>query len=462
MPHGKLSQALFTDLYELTMAQAYWQSGNTARATFSLFFRNYPPDRSHFVFAGLADVLEYLENLHFSDDDMAHLRSLNLFNDEFLDSLGRLRFTGSVRAMAEGTVFFVNEPVVEVTGPVIEAQILETFLVNEVTLQSMLATKAARVVQVARGKNIVDFAARRTHGTDSANKLAHASYMVGFDGTSNMLAGGLYDIPTFGTMAHSWVETFEDEADSFRAYAESFPDASTFLVDTYDTIEGTRKAIEVAHEMKRNGHALNAIRLDSGDLLDLSLRTRAIMDEAGLQDVQIFASGGLDEYEVDALLSAGAPIDGFGVGTKVGVSADAPWADSVYKLVEYDGRPVLKLSSHKQTLPGPKQVFRIRDGNGRYLRDTLACDGERQPTGEAGPLLREVMRDGRRVAPLPALEELRERFRGEFARLPDKHRALRSPARYEVVISKELQRLQSKVGLEAMERERGVTRPEAR
>ena len=459
MPQERLSPALYTDLYELTMAQAYWQSGNTAEATFSLFLRNYPPNRAYFVLAGLHDVLEYLEHLRFSDADIAYLRSLGQFDDSFLDYLGELRFTGSVRAMEEGALFFVDEPAIEISGPVIEAQVLETCLLNQITLQSMLATKASRVVHVARGRNAVDFAARRTQGTDAANKLARVSYMVGFAGTSNMLAGGLYGIPTFGTMAHSFVTTFEDEIGSFRAYAQSFPDASTFLVDTYDTIEGTRKAIEVAREMRRRGHSLRGIRLDSGDLLDLSLRTRALLDEAGFQDVQVFASGGLDEYEVDALLSAGAPIDAFGVGTKVGVSADAPWLDTVYKLVQYAGHPVLKLSPHKETLPGPKQVYRLRDAHGRFLHDTIACSDEDPPEASAEPLLREVMRDGRPVARLPDLKELRERFKREFARLPDEHKAIRSPRPYQVDISEGLKRLRSQVTLEVRRHELGGASP---
>ena len=444
MPPRELSQGLFSDLYQLTMGQAYWHSGTTAEATFSLFFRKYPPDRGYFVFAGLTDALEYLENLRFSDDDIAFLRSTRIFRDNFLGYLSKLRFTGSVRAMPEGTIFFTNAPVIEVTAPIIEAQLVETFLLNQVNLQSVLATKASRVVRAARGRMIVDFAARRTHGADAANKLARVSYMAGFAGTSNVLAGGLYGMPIHGTMAHSFVMAFEDEADSFRAYASSFPDTSTFLVDTYDTLEGTRKAIEVALEMKPRGHALRAIRLDGGDLLDLSSKCRHLLDEAGLEDVQIFASGGLDEFEVDALLKAGAPIDGFGVGTKVGVSADAPWTDCAYKLVEYDGRPVLKLSSEKQTTPGPKQVYRQRSEDGAYLSDTIALATQDPPEG-AEALLTEVLRNGKVMAPSPTLDELRERFKREFACLPAQHKALRSPQLYEVAISGELEALRSKV-----------------
>ena len=455
MPGGELSQGLFTDLYQLTMAQAYWQSGKTARATFSLFFRSYPPDRGYFVFAGLADVLEYLRNFRFSSDDIAFLSSLNKFDRDFLEHLSGVRFTGDVRAMPEGAIFFANEPVIEVDGPVLETQILETFLINQVNLQCLLATKAARVIHAARGKTVVDFAARRAHGTEAADKLARVSYMVGFAGTSNVLAGARHGIRTFGTMAHSFVAIFDDEIDSFRAYAESFPDTSTFLVDTYDTLNGTRKAIEVAEEMKRHGRALRAIRLDSGDLHDLSVKARVLLDEAGLTEVQVFASGGLDEFEVDALLQAGARLDGFGVGTKVGVSADAPWADCVYKLVEYDGRPVLKLSSDKQTLPGAKQAYRIRDDDGGYLYDVIACAGEAPPREGAEPLLGEVMKQGKPLVSVPSLQELRSRFALEFACLPDRNKSLRSPALYPVDTSDRLERLSSKVEREVYEREVG-------
>jgi nicotinate phosphoribosyltransferase len=353
--------------------------------------------------------------------------------------------------MREGALFFVNEPVLEVTGPVIEAQLVETFVVNQANLQSLLATKASRVVQAARGREVIDFAARRTHGVEAANKLARVGYLVGFGGTSNTLAGALYGIPVSGTMAHSYVMTFESEAEAFRCFARSFPDSSTFLVDTYDTLEGARKAAAVAEEMAGQGHRLRAIRLDSGDLLDLSRKARALLDEAGLPEVQIFASGGLDEFEVDDLLRAGAPIDAFGVGTKVGVSADAPWTDCAYKLVEYAGRPVLKLSAGKQTLPGAKQVFRHRDPRGGYLRDVIARVEERWGGGD--PLLGEVMREGKRLGPGPTLEELREKFRQEFACLPRRHKALRSPDPYDVRVSEELDRLQQRIVREAKERE---------
>ena len=452
MPCTDLTSALFTDLYQLTMAQAYWRSGHTAPATFSLYFRSYPPDRAYFVFAGLADVLEYLESFQLTGDDIAFLRSLGLFDEDFLTYLQGLRFTGAVRAMDEGSIFFADEPALEVSAPVIEAQIAETFVVNQVNLQTLLATKASRVVHAARGRTVVDFAARRAHGTEAADRLARVSYMAGFAGTSNVLAGGRYGIPVHGTMAHSFVTTFESEADAFRAYAASFPDTSTFLMDTYDTVEGTRRAIEVAKEMRTRGHALRAIRLDSGDLLDLSVKARRLLDEAGLHEVQVFASGGLDEFEIEAQLEAGAPIDGFGVGTKVGVSADGPYADSVYKLVEYDGRPVLKLSTGKETLPGPKQVYRLADREGNYVRDVISRADS--PDEDGTGLLTDVMRGGARCGPEPRLTELREGFTREFARLPVQYKALRSPARYPVETGAELERLRSRVVGEIQRRER--------
>ena len=453
MPLEEPSKALFADLYQLTMAQAYWQSGNTDTATFSLFFRDYPPNRAYFVFAGLADVLDYVEDLRYEVHDIEFLRSLGLFDSEFLEYLPSLRFTGSVRAMPEGAICFKDEPVIEVTAPVIEAQVLETFLVNQVNLQTILATKAARTIHAARGRPVVDFAARRTHGTEAAEKLARSCYMVGFAGTSNLAAGARHGIPTFGTMAHSFVTAFPEEIDAFRAYASSFPDSSTFLVDTYDTLSGTRKAIDVAREMERKGHRLRAIRLDSGDLLDLAHGARSLLDEAGLESVQVFATGGLDEFQIEELLESAAPIDGFGVGTMLGVSADAPWAECVYKLVDYGGRPVLKLSPDKETLPGSKQVYRLRDNRGHYVRDLIALSSEGPPSPDHEPLLEYVVREGKRLEWLPPLESLRETFAGEFPFLADRHKALSSPSAYDVEISDQMNALRSMLVHEVRERE---------
>ncbi len=444
--------ALFTDLYQLTMAQAYLQSGTTGTATFSLYFRSYQTDRAYFVLGGVDDALDYLEDLRFTADDIGYLASLDLFDDDFLHHLAGLRFKGEVRAMSEGSIFFAGEPVMEVTAPVIEAQIVETCLLNQVNLQTILATKASRVVHAARGKTLVDFAARRTQGTEASNKLARVAYMVGFAGTSNVLAGKMYGMPVFGTMAHSFIEAFESEEEAFRAYARSFPDTSTFLVDTYDTPGGVEKAAAVASAMASEGRSLQAIRLDSGDMLELAMKAREILDRAGLSGVRIFASGGLDEFEVDRLLHEGAPIDGFGVGTKVGVSQDAPWSDCTYKLVEYDGRPTLKLSTDKATLPSPKQVYRLFDRHGSYERDVIALASEQPPAGGL-PMLSQAMAGGRRVRDREPLEEARTRFAAEFERIPSELRALRPPAEYDVGTSDELASLARSVAAEVRARE---------
>ncbi len=450
-----LSRALFADLYELTMAQAYWQHDRTALATFSLFYRSYPPDRAYAVFAGLEEALEHLEALRFTDADVSYLRSLGLFDADFLDWLPLLRFTGEARAMREGEIVFADEPVLEVTAPVIEAQMVETAVMNAVSLQTTLATKSARVLHAAQGRTVVEFAARRTHGWEAADRLARASYIAGFAGTSNVLAAARYGMPPVGTMAHSLITSFPSEADSFEAYADSFPDATTLLVDTYDTIKGTRRAIETGKRLRERGHALRAIRLDSGDLLQLSVECRKLLDDAGMHDVQVFASGGLDEFEIDELVRAGAPIAGFGVGTKLGVSADAPWSDWVYKLVEYDDQPVLKLSSGKATLAGRKQVYRKSDANGAYEADLMALAHEDAAPGDGRPLLEIVMESGRRTRPAPSLDEIRERFAAEFAKLPTPYKALRSPDRYPVLHSWALDELQWGVTQNVMAKELG-------
>jgi nicotinate phosphoribosyltransferase len=456
MTHTAFSLGLFTDFYELTMAQAYWQDGRNGPAKFSLFFRDLPADRGYFVFAGLYDVLDYLQDLRLTEADIDYLRSLNRFDAGFLNYLQNLRFTGTVRAVREGTIVFANEPVIEIAAPLIEGQLIETMLVNEVNLQTILATKASRVVHAAAGRQVIDFAARRAHGIDAANKFSRASYLVGFDGTSNTLAGAMYGIPVSGTMAHSLVMSYDSEIDSFRGFARSFPDSSTLLVDTYDTLCGTRKGAVVGEELKKHGHHLQAIRLDSGNLLELSRKARAILNEAGLSEVKIFASGGLDEFQVDELVRAGAPIDGFGVGTKVGVSADAPWTDSVYKLVEYSGRPVLKLSSKKETLPGPKQVFRHRNSDGTYAYDIIAQADEE--VDKAEPLLHEAMANGKRVLPDEPLTALRQRFAQEITCLPADCKSLHSPATYEVRTSSALEQLRERVVQETRQRELSGTK----
>ena len=443
---------LFTDLYELTMAQAFFRQGMSATATFSLFIRTYPPNRAYFVSAGLEDVLSYLSNLNFSPQAIDYLRDLGIFSDDFLEYLSGMRFTGSVRAIPEGRLYFTDEPAVEVTAPIIEAQLAETYIINQVNLQSMLATKAARCVWAAQGRGIADFASRRTQGTDAALKMARASYIAGFSSTSNVLAASLYGMPPAGTMAHSFVSAFDSELAAFRAYAATFPDRTTLLIDTYDTIAGAWNAVRVAKEMEAGKDTqkgrLVAVRLDSGDFDELSRKVRRILDDSGLDYVKILASGGLDEYQLDTLARAGAPIDLFGVGTKAGVSADAPWSDMAYKLVCFDGRPVMKLSPDKVSLPAAKQVYRIRDADGLFARDIIALDDEEHPGGL--PVLEEVMKDGRRTSPAPTLEEIRSRFQEDFAALDERFKALNNPPRYPVSFSGRLERLTSEVQEEAL------------
>ena len=448
MTLGRPSSALFTDLYQVTMVRAYLRSGKTGDAVFSLFIRQYPPDRGYFVFAGLEDALTYLQDFRFSETDIEHLRRGGRFDEEFLEHLAGVSFSGSVRAMQEGTVFFTGEPVLEVRAPLIEAQLVETRLINIVNLQTILATKASRVVAAAQGKLVVDFAARRTHGMEASYSFARSAYMAGFEGTSNVGAAAEYGIRAVGTMAHSFITAFESETEAFREYAKSFPDDCTLLVDTYDTLEGVRRAIEVAREMRERGQRLRAVRLDSGDFADLARRSRGMLDEAGFPEVEVFVSGGLDEFEVDRLVSNGAPIDGFGVGTKAGVSADAPWTDCAFKMVEYDGRPVMKLSSAKVSAPGPKQVYRSTGDDGLMTHDLLSAADEPAPIGGEA-LLTEVMRDGRRVGPLPSLADVRETCRRRLGELPAEYKALRSPARYPVEVSDGLRRLSEETAARA-------------
>jgi len=355
-------------------------------------------------------------------------------------------------------LFFANEPVLEVTAPVIQAQLVETFLINQVNAQSVLATKAARVAWAAQGRAVVDFSFRRTHGVEAGLLAARAGAIVGFQGTSNVLAGKLLDVPVVGTMAHSYVEVFPREEDAFRAFAEDFPDRSILLIDTYDTEEGARKVVEVAREMASRGQRLRGVRLDSGDLNLLSRRVRRTLDAAGLKDVMIVASGGLDECGVDELVRARAPIDLYAVGTRVGVSEDAPSTDMAYKLVRYGGRPVLKTSSGKATLPGEKQVYRFADASGRMARDLVALREEPVPPGGRA-LLELVMAGGKLERPLPSVAQVVGRFREAFAALPEEYKALREPPRYAVGISQALRELTRRTKAEAAEANARPGRP---
>jgi nicotinate phosphoribosyltransferase len=430
---------LFTDLYELTMAAGYWERGRDAQATFSLYLRG-RPQRGYYVAAGLAPALAFLENYRFDGADMDYLRRTGLFESAFLDYLCGVRFSGEVRALPEGTLFFPDEPILEVRAPLIEAQLLETFLINCVGLHTLVATKAARCVYAARGRGLIDFALRRTQGMDAGMAVARSTYLAGFDATSNVLAARMYGIPPAGTMAHSFVQAFENEKEAFEAYARNFPDRTILLIDTYDTLEGAALAVDTARKLAAAGHALAGVRLDSGDLVALSRQVRAIFDEAGMPEVKIFASSGLDEFGVDRLVRSDAAVDAFGVGTKMGVSADLPYLDMVYKLVRYSDRNVRKLSPGKQTLAGEKQIFRRMDERGRCLEDLIGTRDEIDHQGR--PQLETVMQAGRIIRPLPDLEEIRQGFRSNFEKLPERYKKLYRPDTYPVRLSSALEALQ--------------------
>jgi nicotinate phosphoribosyltransferase len=413
-----MPSALLTDLYELNMAASYLRRGMDREATFSLFVRRLPPGRGFMVAAGLEPCLAFLEGFRFEEEELEHLREGLGFPDDTLAAFADLRFGGDVWAVPEGRIVLPNEPLLEITAPIAVAQLVETYLLNVITFQTTIASKAARCRIAAEGRDLVDFAFRRTQGIDAAMAVARASAMVGFVATSNVEAARRLGLRVAGTMAHSYVESFPTEKDAFTAFATDFPTRTTFLVDTYDTLSGVRTAIEVIRELGLSDHL--GIRLDSGDLAALARGAREILDAEGLRHVRIFASGGLDELDVERLVQAGAPIDAFGVGTRVGVSADAPYLDSVYKLVEYDGRPVLKLSAAKATAPGRKQVFRGPEGDLIALRD--------EPVPERHePLLVPVMRDGRRTGPHRTLESARTLFEADLERLPENARRLADP-----------------------------------
>ena len=438
---GRPVSALFTDFYELTMLQAYWRQGMTARATFSLYYRTLPETRNFLVAAGLADVLAALEGLAFGPDDVAFLRSTGRFEDGFLAFLSDLRFTGDVWAMPEGTPVFPNEPILEVEAPMPEAQLVETLVINQINVAMLIASKAARILAAAAGRPVLDFGSRRAHGIDAANKAARSSYLVGCVGTSNVLAGKLYGIPLSGTMAHSYVAAALDEIDAFETFARLYPD-TVLLVDTYDVIEGVDNVVRLA---ERLGEAfrVTAIRIDSGDLVALSREARGRLDRAGLGRVKIVASGGLDETKIAALVASGAPIDAYGVGTSLATSSDAAEVDVSYKLSAYAGEGRVKLAAGKRHLAGAKQVFR-REVEGVPVGDVLAGRSERHP---GRPLLEPVMADGER---LPAgrrdLATARAYAMGEIARLPAELSALAPCRAYPVAVSPALEAESRRIG----------------
>ena len=438
--------ALVVDLYELTMMQAYHLTGIDGWATFDLFVRRLPAGRDFLLVAGLATVLERIEELRFTASDLEYLESLGQFRHDFLDCLEHLRFSGKVAAMPEGTVAFAGEPILRVTAPIIEAQLLETVIMNLIHLQTLIASKAARVVLAADGRGLVDFGLRRTHGTESGLYGARASWIAGFDATSNVEAGKHFGIPVTGTMAHSYVQALADEKEAFRTFVEAFPE-TVLVVDTYDTLRGVKRVIALAEELG-DSFKVRAIRLDSGDLEDLSASARELLDAAGLEKVRIFASGNLDEHGVQMLVRSGAPIDAFGIGTRLGTSEDAPNLDIVYKLAQLDDRPLLKLSTDKATLPGVKQVWREEDGNGVAAKDTVGLAGEDLP---GRPLLVPVMEGGRRLAGADeSIDAVRERSAGELRRLPPAMRRLETDIEpYPVSVSRKLRALRDELSSKA-------------
>jgi nicotinate phosphoribosyltransferase len=444
-----LASPLLTDLYQLTMLHTYYARGMRDTAVFELFVRKLPPERNFMMAAGLEQALDFLEGLRFGPEELEWVAKSGLFTPDFVKHLQQFRFSGEVHAMPEGTVFFPEEPILRVIAPLPEAQLVESRLLNLVHFQTLIATKAARTVLAAPGRQLVDFGLRRAHGAEAGLYAARAAYIAGYTGTATVLAGARFGIPVFGTMAHSFVQAHDDETQAFIDFARAFPKSTVFLVDTYDTEAAVRKVAELAPRLREEGITVKGVRLDSGDLGTLAKTARRILDEAGLRQTIVFASGNLDEYRIEELLAGGAPIDGFGVGTSLVTSADAPYLDAVYKLQEYAGRARRKRSAAKATWPGRKQVYRAYDSRGRFEHDVVTVEGDAQ-SGE--PLLVPVMRNGRRLHAAEDLGAIRQRAAEQLARLPDALRSLKAaPVPYRVEIAPALRRLVEQVDRQAGE-----------
>jgi nicotinate phosphoribosyltransferase len=439
MPKSWPHSALLTDLYELTMAAAYFENGFSGKASFELFVRSLPKERGFLIAAGLEQALEYLENVRFQPDEIDYLRRQPVFEhvgDGFFDYLKEFRFAGEVWAIPEGTPVFGEEPLLRVTAPIIEAQVVETFLLSTLTFQTMIASKAARVAKAARGRPVIEFGSRRAHGPGGGVLAARAAYVGGCAGSSNVEAGRRYGVPIFGTLAHSFVMAYPEETQAFQRFLRLFPDHGVLLVDTYDTLAAIEKIIRAKLRPE-------AVRLDSGDLLQLSKRVRRRLDQAGLNTTKIFASGDLDEFAIASLLSQGAAIDAFGVGTALATSVDAPALGGVYKLVDIESESGpsyrAKFSQEKATYPGRKQVFRFSNRDGAYREDVIACENEKFPGGK--PLLQQVMQQGTRTSAAPGLRDIQQHTRAELERIPAGCHRFRRPERYPVRVSRCLQRL---------------------
>ena len=438
------ASVLLTDLYELTMLQTYYDRGMNGTAVFEFFSRKLPRERNFLIAAGLEQVLDYLAGLRISSEEIAFLESTARFSAGFLKSLEDLRFTGDVHAMPEGTVFFPDEPILRVTAPLREAQVVESRIVNLLHYQTIVASKAIRSVLAAPGKLLIDFGMRRAHGAEAGLLSARASYIAGFSGSATVLAGMRFGVPVFGTMAHSFIQAHDSEAQAFENFARSHPANATLLIDTYDTVAAARKVAALAARLRREGIVVKGVRIDSGDLGEYARQVRRVLDEGGMQGITIFASSGLDEYALRDL--ATAPIDGFGVGTRMNTSADAPYLDCAYKLVEYEGRPKRKRSEGKATWPGRKQVFRRFDVEGRIAGDTLTVEGD----GQAGvPLLAAVMACGGRLAGSPSTEALRARARAQLATLPARLASLERADPLVPTVSEALRALADRADFEA-------------
>ena len=436
------NHALLTDLYQLTMAQAYLEQGMEEPAVFEFFIRRLPPHRNFLMAAGLPQAVDYLSTLRFTSDDITWLAQTGRFSPTLLRYLEGLCFSGSVEAMAEGTVFFPNEPILRIVAPLPQAQLIETRIMNLLNFQTMIASKAARSVLIAESKPLIDFGLRRAHGAEAGLYAARASYLAGFAGTATVLAGRAFAIPIFGTMAHSFVQAHKDESESFAHFAQTQPDNVVLLIDTYDTEAAAHKVVALAPSLLAKAIPVKGVRLDSGDLAEHARNVRKILDEGGLPHATILASGNLDEYRLRELIQSHAPIDSFAVGTAMTTSADAPSLDCAYKLQEYAGRPCRKRSEGKATWPGRKQIYRERTADGQWAYDLLTTSTDGQ---EGQGLLQPVMRDGQLIAPLPSLTDSRAHAADQLAQLPVSLRAIEPAAPYEVRISDTLRAMTESV-----------------
>jgi len=438
------TNVLLTDLYQLTMLQGYFDQGMEETAVFEFFVRKFPPQRNFLIAAGLEQALSFVENLRLTSEELKWISGHGAFRPAFVRYLEKLHFTGDIHAMAEGTVFFPNEPILRVTAPLPQAQLVESRLINLLHFQTLIASKAARSVLVAPNKFLVDFGLRRAHGAEAGLLAARASYLAGFAGSSTVLAAPLWGVPIFGTMAHSFIQAHDDEIVAFDDFAHSLPDNVILLIDTYDTEAGAEKVVRLAPKLEREGIRIKGVRLDSGDLAEHAFKVRRILDHGGLKHVTIFASGSVDEYVLERLLQKNAPIDGFGIGTHMDTSADAPYLDCAYKLVEYAGRARRKRSEGKVLWPGRKQVYRSYDDGGRMTGDVLTLEGDVQ---QGEPLIRQVMKAGRRVSAAESLQKLRQSTLAQIKRLPRSLLTLDHAPNYPVTVSEALRVLARQVDM---------------